>query len=67
VVGAVCINIDVNYIRDDVLASAERTAAFFRHYCQVDMQIEENILSKDEYRLALAGKRHFRDVDAGRA
>ena len=67
VVGAVCINIDINYIRDDVLASAERTAAFFRHYCQTDLQLEENILSKDEYRQALAGKRHFRDLEAGRA
>jgi predicted transcriptional regulator YheO len=67
VVGAVCINIDINYIRDDVLSSAERTAAFFRQYCQTDMQLEENILSKDEYRQALAGKRHFRDLEAGHA
>ena len=26
-----------------------------------DMQLEENILSRDEYQRALAGKRHFRD------
>ena len=65
VVGAVCINIDINYIRDDVLASAERTAAFFRQYSHTDVQLEENILSKDEYRQALAGKKHFRDVEAG--
>ena len=63
VVGALCINIDVNYIRDEVLASAEQTAAFFRHYCQMDQQLDENILSKDEYRQAMAGKRHFRDAD----
>jgi predicted transcriptional regulator YheO len=67
VVGAICINIDINFIRDDVLSSAERTAAFFRYYCQTDMQLDENILSKDEYRQAMAGKRHFRDLDTGRA
>ncbi|HEX9138485.1 MAG TPA: PAS domain-containing protein [Steroidobacteraceae bacterium] len=61
VVGAICINIDVNYISDYVLASAERTAEFFQQYSQIDMQLDENILSKDEYRRALAGKRHFRD------
>jgi predicted transcriptional regulator YheO len=60
VVGALCINIDLHYIDDHVLASAERTAEFFRQYGQVDMQLEENILSKDEYRSAQAGKRHFR-------
>ena len=26
------------------------------------MQLEENILSRDEYQLALHGKRHFRDT-----
>ena len=64
VVGAICINIDINYIRDEVLESAERTAEFFRHYCHTDIQLDENILSKDEYRLALLGKRHFRYVAA---
>jgi len=64
VVGAICINIDVNYIDDYVLTSAERTAEFFRQYCHADMHIEENILSKDEYRQAQAGKKHFRDSAA---
>jgi len=65
VVGAICINIDVNYISDYVLTSAERTAEFFRQYCHTDMQLPtENILSKDEYRYAQAGKKHFRDADA---
>jgi predicted transcriptional regulator YheO len=67
VVGALCINIDINYIRDDVLNSVQRTAEFFRHYCQTDMNLDENILSKDEYRLALSGKRHFRDTTAAGA
>ena len=62
VVGAVCINIDINYVRDDVLASAERIQEFLARYSQTDMELEENILSRDEYQLALKGKRHYRDV-----
>ena len=62
VVGAICINIDVNYISDYVLTTAERTAEFFRQYCHADLHLDENILSKDEYRQAQAGKRHFRDM-----
>ena len=62
VVGAVCINIDVNYVRDDVLPSAERIQEFLARYCQTDMKLEENILSRDEYQQALHGKRHFRDA-----
>src|ERR1700756_196684 len=62
VVGAICINIDVNYISDYVLTTAERTAEFLSQYCHTDMHLDENILSKDEYRRAQAGKRHFRDL-----
>ena len=62
VVGAICINIDVNYICDYVQASVERTAEFFRQYCHTDLKLDENILSKDEYRRAQAGKKHFRDA-----
>lgn len=61
VVGAVCINIDINYVRDDVLASSERIQEFLARYCKTDMELEENILSRDEYQQALRGKRHFRD------
>lgn len=61
VVGAVCINIDLNFIRDEVQPSPERIAEFFHNYARVDMRLDENILSKDEYRRALAGKKHFRD------
>lgn len=61
VVGAICINIDMNYIRDAVQPSPERIAEFFRNYCRVDMKLDENILSKEEYRKAVAGKKHFRD------
>ena len=62
VVGAVCINIDINYVRDDVLSSSEKIQDFLARYCQTDMQLEENILSRDEYQQALHGKRHFRDA-----
>ena len=61
VVGAVCMNIDINFIRDAVLPSPERIAEFFQNYCRTDMTLDENILSKDEYRRAMAGKKHFRD------
>jgi hypothetical protein len=62
IVGAVCMNIDTNYIRDHVLGSREATEEFFRHYCATDMQLDENILSRPEYERALAGKRHWRDA-----
>jgi hypothetical protein len=61
IVGAVCMNIDINYIRDHVLSSREATEEFFRHYCETDMRLDENILSRPEYDRALAGKRHWRD------
>jgi adenylylsulfate kinase-like enzyme len=57
-------NIDINYIRDEVLKNLEQTAEFFRNYCHTDMQLNENILSKGEYQRALQGKRHFRDLAA---
>jgi predicted transcriptional regulator YheO len=64
VVGAICINIDINYIRDQVMPSPEKLMEFFQNYCRTDMTLGENILSKDEYQRALTGKRHFRDFAA---
>jgi predicted transcriptional regulator YheO len=61
VVGAICMNIDINYIGSEVLKNTARLEEFFRHYCQTDMQLSENILAKDEYQLAQLGKKHFRD------
>jgi hypothetical protein len=61
IVGALCMNIDTNYVRDHVMASPEAIAEFFRHYCATDMPLDENILSRPEYERALAGKRHWRD------
>jgi hypothetical protein len=64
IIGAICMNIDTNYIRDAVMASPEAIAEFFQRYCATDMQLEENILSRPEYEKALAGKRHWRDAPA---
>src|SRR5438270_1415444 len=61
IVGAICINIDANYLTDDVMKSQERIEAFFRSLCRTELQLDENILSKDEYAKALKGKRHFKD------
>lgn len=61
IVGAICMNIDVNYIRDHVLTTRAATEEFFERYCATDMQIDENILSRPEYERALAGKRHWRE------
>ena len=61
VVGAICINVDANYLTEEVLSSAEKVRAFFTLFCRTDMPIDENILSRDEYAKALKGKRHFKD------
>ena len=63
-VGAVCINLDVNYLKEEVRKSTENVDAFINALCKTDMVLDENILSKDEYEKALAGKRHFRDFAA---
>ena len=64
-VGAICINVDVNYLRDQVLTDPEQLEAFIAALCKTDMALDENILSKDEYEKAVAGKRHFRDFAFG--
>jgi predicted transcriptional regulator YheO len=61
IVGAICINVDVNYLTEAVMTSKERIEMFFKNLCRTDMQLDENILSKDEYAKALKGKRHFKD------
>lgn len=60
-VGAVCINVDVNYLDVEVRNERAKLDAFIDALCKTDMVLDENILSKDEYEKALAGKRHFRD------
>ena len=61
IVGAICINIDANYISEEVLKDRQRIETWFANFCRTDMQLDENILSKDEYAKALKGKRHFKD------
>src|SRR5258705_5017847 len=61
-IGAVCINIDVNYITDEVMKSQENVKRFFRNFCKTDMVLDENILGKEEYEKAVKGKRHWKQV-----
>src|SRR5437660_10971105 len=61
IVGAICINIDANYITEEVLKDRQRIETWFQNFLKTDMQVDENILSKDEYAKALKGKRHFKD------
>ncbi len=59
--GAICINVDANYLTEEVMQDAQKVRSFFETFCRTDMQLEENILSRDEYAKALKGKRHFKD------
>src|SRR5213593_1114749 len=61
IVGAICINVDANYITEEVLQDRQRIETWFQNFLRTDMQLDENILSKDEYAKALKGKRHFKD------
>jgi predicted transcriptional regulator YheO len=61
IVGAICINVDANYITEEVLKDRQRIENWFANFCRTDVQLDENILSKDEYAKALKGKRHFKD------
>ena len=61
-IAAICINIDVNYLTDEVMKTRENIETFFRNFCRTDMVLEENILSKDEYEKALKGKRHWKQA-----
>src|ERR1041384_2011109 len=61
IVGAICINIDTNYITEEVLKDRQRIETWFQNFLRKDMELDENILSKDEYAKAQKGKRHFKD------
>src|ERR1700683_2356181 len=52
VVGAICMNIDINYIRDEVIRNAERTAEFFHQYCHTAAQREHPVQSRVSASLA---------------
>ena len=60
-VGAVCINVDSNFLTEEVLSSHKKMVAFIERFVKTDMELDENILSPAEYQKALDGKRHFLD------
>ena len=60
-VGAVCVNVDTHFIRDAVVADQSRLNAFIDNLLRTDFELDENILSPDEYQNALSGKRHYLD------
>ena len=62
-IGAICINVDVNYLKGEVLSSRQKIEEFFDVFCKTDMELDENILSKSEYKMALEGKKHWRDLN----
>ena len=59
-VGAICVNVDANFIRD-MAHDPEHLDTLIENLLRTDFELDENILSKDEYRLAMRGKRHFMD------
>jgi class 3 adenylate cyclase len=59
-VGAVCINVDTHFIRE-AAGDVERLEALFSNLLRTDFELDENILSPEEYQNALNGKRHFLD------
>lgn len=61
-VGAVCINVDYNYLDEEVRNNADALNHFLNMFLRTDMQLDENILSKHEFELANKGKRHFRQM-----
>lgn len=60
-VGAICINVDVRFLREFVAHDQARLIAFFDDLLRTDFKLDENILSQDEYQRALRGKRHYLD------
>lgn len=60
-VGAICINVDVNFIRGEVMGKKEKLEAFIEKIVKTDFRLNENILPKEEYEAAMAGKKHFAD------
>lgn len=59
-VGAVCINIDTHFIRD-AASDPAKLPALIDNILRTDFELDENILSKDEYQSAVRGKQHYMD------
>lgn len=60
-VGAVCINVDTHFIREAVVGDEARLVAFVDNLLRTDFELDENILSPEEFQSALRGKRHYMD------
>ena len=60
-VGAVCINVDTHFIREVASDSGARLDAFVDNLLRTDFELDENILSPDEYHNAQRGKLHYLD------
>lgn len=60
-VGAICMNIDTRFLREEIRPHPEKLEAWIDDFLRTDFELEENILSPDEYQAALRGKRHFLD------
>lgn len=60
-VGAICINVDANFIRHEVMQNRNKLVAFLENIVKTDFQLNENILSQEEYKAAIAGKKNFTD------
>ena len=60
-VGAVCINVDTHFIREVAADGGARLDAFVDNLLRTDFELDENILSPDEYHNAQRGKRHYLD------
>lgn len=59
-VGAICVNVDTHFIRESS-QDVRGLEAFLDNLLRTDFELDENILSQDEYRMALRGKRHYLD------
>src|SRR5260370_11291411 len=49
IVGAICINVDVNYLTEEVMSSKERIEAFLKNLFLPAMRLDENILTNTDY------------------
>jgi len=61
-IGAICINVDYNYLDQEVRNNPEILNNFIDTLLKTDMVLDENILSKHEYQKALNGKKHFKEL-----
>src|SRR5437879_13188391 len=56
IVGAICLNVAANYRNETVLKDRQRIETWLQNLLRTEMQLDDNILSKDEYGKALNGE-----------